>query len=159
MTDVTAVAITEFVAADQGAVRALILDGLEEHWGQLEPGLNADVEDLGGSYRDGTILVARVADRIVGVGVVVPVHGDAVGEVKRMSVARDLRRSGIGTALLEEMVAIGHRRDWRALVLETTATWTDAIALYEHFGFVFTHAVDGAFGRDAYFRLALPRDR
>ena len=157
MTGAVAVSIGELGATDRDAVRALILDGLEEHWGQLEPGLNADVDDLAGAYRDGTVLVARVAARIVGVGVVVPVHGDAVGEVKRMSVARDLRRSGIATALLQEMVAIGTRRGWRALVLETTATWSDAVALYEHFGFAFMHFEDGEFGRDIHFRLDLTR--
>jgi hypothetical protein len=41
----------------------------------------------------------------------------------------------------------------RALVLETTATWTDAVGLYEAFGFTLTHYEDGQFGRDAYFRL------
>jgi ribosomal protein S18 acetylase RimI-like enzyme len=155
VTGAAEVSIAEFEASDQGAVRELILDGLEEHWGQLDAGLNPDVDDLARAYKDGTVLVARVAGRIVGAGVVVPLHGDAVGEVKRMSVARDLRRSGVATALLEEMVAIAVRRGWRALVLETTATWTDAVALYERFGFELTHYEDGEFGRDVHFRLDL----
>ena len=40
-------------------------------------------------------------------------------------------------------------------MLETTATWTDAVQFYERFGFELTHYEDGAFGRDAYFRLDL----
>jgi ribosomal protein S18 acetylase RimI-like enzyme len=44
-------------------------------------------------------------------------------------------------------------------VLETTASWTDAVGLYVRFGFTLTHYEDGEFGRDAWFRLEIgPRD-
>ena len=41
-------------------------------------------------------------------------------------------------------------------MLETTATWHEAIALYTAFGFQFSHEADGTFGTDAYFFLDLP---
>jgi putative acetyltransferase len=149
--------IAELHPDDQAAVRRLILDGLEEHWGVLDAALNPDLDDLTASYEHGLVLVARRDGAIVGAGAVVPVSADE-GEVKRMSVARDQRRTGVASSLLRAMVAIGARRGWRALVLETTATWTDAVGLYEHFGFTLTHYEDGEFGRDAYFRLDLPSD-
>ncbi len=147
--------IAEFHPDDQAAVRRLILDGLEEHWGVLDAALNPDLEDIAASYEHGLVLVARRDGVVVGAGAVVPISADE-GEVKRMSVARDQRRTGVASTLLRAMAAIGSRRGWRALVLETTATWTDAVGLYEHFGFTLTHHEDGEFGRDAYFRLELP---
>jgi GNAT superfamily N-acetyltransferase len=150
-------AIAVFRPADQDAVRRLILDGLEDHWGALDDGLNPDLDDLAGSYAAGTVLVARRSSRIVGAAAVMPVGADE-GEVKRMSVARDQRRTGVGSALLAELVAWAVRRGWHALVLETTATWADAVGLYEAFGFDLTHYEDGEFGRDAYFRLDIAPD-
>ena len=149
-----ALEIVPFGPDDQAAVRQLILDGLEEHWGGLDPALNPDVSDIAASYAHGAVLVARRDGRIVGAGALVPAGSDR-GEVKRMSVARDQRRTGVATALLREMVPIGVPRGWSALVLETTAAWTDAVGLYRHIGFTLTHYEDGDFGRDAYFRLEL----
>jgi GNAT superfamily N-acetyltransferase len=144
--------IAVFRPSDQDDVRRLILEGLEDHWGVLDDGLNLDLEDLAASYAHGMVLVARLDARIVGAAAVVPSASDE-GEVKRMSVARDQRRTGVATALLRDMVAIGVRSGWRALVLETTADWTDAVGLYQRFGFMLTHHEEGEFGRDAFFRL------
>lgn len=146
--------VDPFRPEDQAEVRQLILDGLEEHWGSIDPALNPDLDDITATYGHGSILVARVTDRIVGVGVVVPL-ASSEGEVKRMSVARDHRRTGVASAVLRELVAIGKERGWRALILETTAAWTDAVQFYRSFGFALTHYDEGRFGRDAYFRLDL----
>jgi ribosomal protein S18 acetylase RimI-like enzyme len=143
--------------ADQDAVRRLILDGLEDHWGVLDEGLNPDLDDLARSYASGTVLVARRAGVIVGAAAVVPVGVDK-GEVKRMSVARSQRRTGVASGLLHALIAFGFERGWRALVLETTAASTDAVGLYLAFGFTLTHYEDGEFGRDAYFRLEITPD-
>jgi ribosomal protein S18 acetylase RimI-like enzyme len=151
---VSALEIAAFESRDQDAVRALILDGLEGHWGTIDPGLNPDLDDIATSYRAGRVLVARRDGRVVGAGAVVPV-GAREGEVKRLGVAREQRRSGIATALLREMVAFAADTGWHALVLETTASWTDAVGLYETFGFTLTHYDDGEFGRDAWFRLEI----
>ena len=146
--------ITPFRPEDQAAVRRLILDGLEEHWGGLDDGLNPDLDDLATTYADGSILVARIDDRIVGVGILVP-GGNDEGEVKRMSVAREHRRRGVASAVLRELVSIARRQGWSAVILETTATWTDAVQFYEHFGFTLTHYDHGTFGRNANFHLPL----
>ena len=87
----------------------------------------------------------------------VEIAADAVApgeaEVKRMSVARELRRQGIGAALLRELIAIAAPRGWRVVRLETTAEWKDAVGFYSAFGFELTHYEDGPFCRDAHFRL------
>ncbi|MGZ4754843.1 MAG: GNAT family N-acetyltransferase [Acidimicrobiia bacterium] len=148
--------IREFEPSDQDAVRSLILDGLAERWGGLDPLLNRDLDDIATTYAEAAVLVARVADRIVGVGMLVPV-APRDGEIKRMAVARDRRRAGIGTELLRGLVAVAERNGWDAVRLETTATWTDAVRLYERFGFEVTHYEDGRFSRDVHFELNLSR--
>lgn len=69
MTDVR---IDRFAPEDQAGVRALVLDGLRERWGSLEPGLNRDLDDIGHAYSSGLVLVARFGDRIVGCRRVAP---------------------------------------------------------------------------------------
>ena len=148
----SALSIGRFGARDQDAVRALILDGLAEHWGALDPSLNPDLRDIAACYRNGTVLVARRDGAIVGAGAVVPTSGSE-GEVKRLGVARAHRRTGVASALLRALVAVAVDARWSALVLETSVDWEDAVGLYLHFGFTLTHYEDGAFGRDAWFRL------
>ena len=137
------------------AVRSLILDGLVEHWGTIDPALNRDLDDLGGSP-DRAVLVATDEHRIVGTGSIVR-REDRCAEIVRMSVAHDHRRSGIGQLLIEELVATARRWTVARVVLETTAEWTDVVHFYERSGFTLTHFADGPFGRDAWFELSSGR--
>jgi GNAT superfamily N-acetyltransferase len=148
------VAVEVYRDDDRDAARAVVLAGLEEHWGALDPDLNRDVDDLGAAYADGTVVVARVDGAVVGVGVVVPA-GPAEAEVKRMSVLRAHRRRGIASAVLTALVEIARRWGCHAVVLETTTSWTDAVAFYRGCGFVHTHDETGTFGSDSWFRLDL----
>ena len=145
--------ITRFTPADQEAVRALVLGGLRERWGRLDPSLNGDLDDIGRAYPDAVVRVARLDDRIVGTGIL-KVRSDA-GELMRMSVAGDVRRLGIGRALVDEFVAIARQLGLSRLVLETTAEWVDAVTFYERCGFTITHDEIGRFGRDLYLALEL----
>ena len=43
---------------NEDAVRSLILDGLQEHWGSVDPTLNPDLDDLAATYAAGRVLVA-----------------------------------------------------------------------------------------------------
>jgi GNAT superfamily N-acetyltransferase len=144
--------IDRFRSNDQDAVRQLILDGLEEHWGTLDPQLNSDLEDIETNFGNGTVLVARDENRIVGVGAIVPI-APGEGEVKRMSVAQEWRRKGIGSDLLRALLAAAEQQGWSVVRLETTADWEDAVGFYSTFGFELTHFEDGPFCRDAHFRL------
>ena len=111
-----------FQPADQQEVRALVLAGLAEHWGVLDPHKNPDLEDIGRSYADGVFLVALTAGRIVACGALVfrpNLPGDTA-EIVRMSVAAGMRRTGIGRLVLDSLCAEARRRGIRRLVLETT---------------------------------------
>jgi len=145
--------------SDRDAVRTLILDGLREHWGTIDPTLNRDVDDLGATEHDRVTLVAtdggQDGGRVVGTGTVVR-RDDRCAEIIRMSVASAHRRAGVGRLLVEALVAVARQWSVERVVLETTASWTDVMHFYERSGFTVTHFADGDFGRDAWFELELP---
>lgn len=150
MNDLT---IERFRPADQPAARALILAGLEEHWGALDPALNPDLNDIATSYSDGVFLVARLArlnGQLVGTGALIP-ETEGVGRIARMSVAKSHRRLGIGTRILHELLGEARRQGYRKVVLETTETWDDAISFYLRNGFSIIARHDG----DMHFEMNL----
>ena len=142
--------IREFRPVDQEAARAVILAGLEEHWGVLDLTLNSDVDDLAGSYADGCVLVAEWGGELVGTGVL-SVEPGGIGRIQRMSVARSARRRGIATSLLRALEDEARRRGYPRLVLETTSTWQDAIGFYAANGYQPVDERDG----DTHFVKAL----
>jgi len=156
-------ASTDFVVrelrhGDGAAVRSLVLAGLAEHWGSVDPSLNPDLDDLASAYPGSRTLVAVDPDgTIVGTGTLVP-RGDGVAEVVRMSVTTRLRGTGVGRLVLDALTAVALARGVERMVLETTASWTATVAFYERCGLRLTHYADGDFGRDAWFerRLAPP---
>jgi putative acetyltransferase len=135
---------------EQDAVRSLILGGLAEHWGTVDPDLNRDLDDLATVYSDGTVLVASDGADVVGTGTVIPRDGGAA-EIVRMSVARSYRRTGLGRRLVEELVETALGWGVEEIVLETSANWTEVVEFYERCGFTPTHFETGEFGRDAWF--------
>jgi ribosomal protein S18 acetylase RimI-like enzyme len=135
---------------DQAEVRELVLAGLAEHWGTLDPARNPDLEDMLASYPGGTTLVARRNGRVVATGTLVP-RTNGVAEIVRMSVAADLRRQGLGGRVLEELLDRARAAGFRKIILETTSAWTEVIAFYRKNGFRITHRERG----DTYFALEL----
>ncbi len=144
------VVIVPFQPEHQTDVKRLILEGLTEHWGQLDATKNPDLNDIGATYAQATFLVAWWHGSIVGTGALLPRSAQRAAIV-RMSVAASLRRHGIGSCLLQHLVAHAQARGYRRLVLETTATWQDVIAFYQQYGFQITHYCDG----NVYFVLDL----
>ena len=149
------ISIEPFESRDQEAVQSLILAGLAEHWGEVDPGLNPDLSDIAVSYRDATFLVARLDGRIVGCGALVP-RSDRTAEIVRMSVASECRRQGIGKEILARLCLEARQSGHRRIVLETTASWDGVIRFYERFGFRVTHRRPGRFGGEVHFALEEP---
>jgi GNAT superfamily N-acetyltransferase len=148
----TALLIQPFQPEDQAEAKALILEGLGERWGSIDPERNPDLNDIGSAYAGAVFLVGCLGGRIVATGALVPRGG--VAEIVRMSVARDLRRQGIGSALLRRLLEEARAAGLQKIILETTSTWADAIAFYKRHGFRPTHVRGG----DTYFALDLPTD-
>ena len=148
MPDSPEITLRTFKPADQSAVKDLILAGLAEHWGTLDPSKNPDLDDIASSYAGSDFLVARHLTRIIGTGALVP-RANGTAEVVRMSVAADWRRQGIGRMILQALVDHARQNGFQHIILETTETWQEVIAFYLRFGFRITHYQDG----DVYFEL------
>jgi len=142
--------IEVFRPRDQPTVKALILEGLAEHWGHLDAHKNPDLEDIVGSYKDGHFLVGWVDGQLVGCGALLP-HSGRAAQIVRMSVAKPFRRRSVGRQILQALIAEAKQRGHRQVVLETTSTWQEVIAFYLQAGFLITHQRDG----DTYFVLEL----
>ena len=150
MEQTSTITIMPFQPENQVGVKTLILAGLAEHWGVLDPSLNPDLNDIRSSYKDAIFLVAWQQARIIGTGALVP-RSIQTAEIVRMSVAADMRRQGIASQILQKLCQQARTAGFERLVLETTETWDDAIGFYQHFGFRVTHYLDG----DVYFVLDL----
>lgn len=142
--------IRSFQPGDQRDARDLILAGMVEHWGFLNPNLNLDLNDIAASYAEGLFLVASQKGKIVGTGALIPRAKDTA-EIMRMSVASSLRRSGLGTAILQRLCDYARNIGIQKLILETTSTWHEVVDFYLKFGFQITHQKDD----DTYFCLEL----
>ena len=144
------ITIRPFRSEDQAAAQALILAGLEEHWGYLDPTKNPDLDDIASTYAHATFLVAWQGDVLIGTGALIR-DGDGVARIVRMSVAKRARRRGIGTLILCHLCEQARALGYRQIVLETTSTWKGAVAFYERNGFQVIGSRDG----DTHFVLDL----
>ncbi|RPI78274.1 MAG: N-acetyltransferase, partial [Chloroflexi bacterium] len=132
----------------QADAKELILAGLEEHWGVLDPTKNPDLDDIAASYAGEIFILAKRNGKIVGTGAVVQ-EDEQTGRVVRMSVTKEMRRYGIGSRILEALCTAAQKRGYKRLVLETTTGWQDAEAFYQRFGFKIT----GYAGEDTNFEF------
>lgn len=130
------VTIRPFRPEDQQTVRALVLAGLGDHFGQIDETKNPDLDDITANYvsRGARVVVAEIDGVTVGAGTLVE-EGPGVGRLVRMSVARDQRGRGIGRQLVTHLLDEARRRGYRRVVVETTDDWQDAIGLYRACGF------------------------
>jgi putative acetyltransferase len=144
------ITISPFQPSDQPTAKALILAGLVDHWGFLDPTKNPDLNDIAVSYVNAIFLVARLDGKIIGTGALVP-RSEGIAEIVRMSVDKEIRRQGLGRLILQALVTQARTAGVQHIILETTETWDDVIAFYLNFGFHITHHQDG----DVYFALDL----
>jgi len=144
------ITILPFQSEYQAEVKNLVLAGLAEHWGTLDPTKNPDLNDISRTYANGIFLVAWQNNQIIGTGALLPMSSDTA-EIVRMSVAAGMRRKGIGRKILQDLCERAKNDGYKRLVLETTETWNEVIEFYKQFGFQITHYLDG----DIYFALDL----
>lgn len=144
--------LRHFAPADQDAVRALVLAGLADHFGELDPTLNHDLDDIAANYvdRGAEVIVAERDGRIIGAGTLMR-ESPGVGRLVRMSVAREARGQGLGKRLVRHFIEIARARGDHRLLAETNDDWRDAIALYRACGFQDDHVANG----EAHFSLDL----
>jgi GNAT superfamily N-acetyltransferase len=148
---VTDLRFEELGPHNQHEARGLILAGLAEHWGSVDPTLNPELDDMVQSYGHGrTVVVRGAAGTVVGTATILPRPGNRA-EILRMSVATEVRRQGLGRRMVTELLATA--RQWGAdcVVLETTSAWSEVVQFYLSCGFAITHTEAGDFGDDTWF--------
>ena len=152
MPDESTILLRPYTAADAQAMRALVLQGLGDHFGTIDETLNPDLDDITRVYHDAgaAIVIAERAGEIVGCGILVDEPPDA-GRLVRMSVRDDQRGQGLGKRLVRALIDEARTRNHARVVCETTDDWHDAIGLYRACGF----DEIGRWGGDAHFELRL----
>jgi ribosomal protein S18 acetylase RimI-like enzyme len=128
--------IRPFQTPDQAAVRALILAGLAEHFGVLDPTLNHDLEDIQSNYldQDECFLVVFDGKKLIGTGALIN-EAPGTGRIVRMSVAAHRRRQGLAHRLVQELISKATELGYTKIVVETNDDWLEAIRLYQRCGF------------------------
>jgi ribosomal protein S18 acetylase RimI-like enzyme len=127
--------IRPFAPTDQTAARALILEGLREHWGWLDPSLNPDLDDIDTNYitPGHVFFVAKSGQALAGTGAL-KIDGDS-GQIVRLSVRPQWRRRGVGRTLVIALLEAARARGLVRVWIETNDDWRDAIGLYQCCGF------------------------
>jgi GNAT superfamily N-acetyltransferase len=111
----------------------LILRGLGEHFGEVNEGLNPDLDDIGATFAQGCFVVGWAGDSLVGTGGFLP-RSESIAQIQRVSVVLELRREGIGSAIVAHLLDVARARGLERVILETTETWTGVISFYERLG-------------------------
>ncbi len=129
-------AIRPFRPTDQSAVKDLVLNGLDEHFGWIDPARNPDLDDIQQMivHTGGYFVVVEKDEEIVGTGALLE-EAPGVGRLARMSVKPDERKQGVGQAVVAHLRETAVARQYHTLLVETNHDWDDAIRLYQRCGF------------------------
>ena len=136
------VEINPFGIAYQEQARDFILCGLSERWGELDETANPDIDDIDASYGSDNFFIAICDGRLVGTGGL-SAESSSVVRIVRMWIQKDLRRSGIGTRIMQHLLNQARLKKYSRVVLETTSTWSDTISFYQKHGFEIEEYRDG----------------
>jgi len=113
-----------------------LISELDAHlWQQPYPQESRHAFSVEKLVREGVVFfIAYVAGQPAACGGL-KVFGQAYGEVKRMYVRPSYRGLGLGKAILQHLAEVAQGRQVNVLRLETGIYQTEAIGLYERFGF------------------------
>ncbi|MBA4495408.1 GNAT family N-acetyltransferase [Paenactinomyces guangxiensis] len=127
----------------QEKAKELILQGLEEHFGLIDPTLNSDLDEIVVNYiqKGHIFLIGCDKEGLVCTGALVR-EDQTAGRIVRMSVRSDRRRRGYGKKMLEKLESAAIQRGMETLILETNKDWTGSIHFYQSIGFIPYHTDD-----------------
>lgn len=133
------VIIRGFRKEDTRAVRRLYTDGLTG--GKIaDNDTGLDMDDVQGAYMSNPgshFWVAQSKEKpgeIVGM-IGVQQHEEGTGEIRRLRVAQEQRRKGIGSALVEQALRFCEQHNYLKITLDTYMEQEPAIKLFEKFRF------------------------
>ncbi|WP_019416152.1 GNAT family N-acetyltransferase [Paenisporosarcina sp. TG20] len=116
--------------------RKLILKGLEERFGFIDPAYNPDLINIIKSYsQKGQVFLIGVYDnRVVCTGAV-SCEEAGVGRIERMSVKKECRRLGLAKLMIQCLELSAKQEGYHKVVLETNNNWQSAIEFYNKNGY------------------------
>ena len=124
--------------SDSDEIAQLVYEVLAEYGLEPDPAeTDADLRDIEASYllRGGVFRVLEEQDgAIVGAYGLYPIDGE-VCELRKMYLPKAYRGRGFGKMLLEDALAKARELGFARVVLETASVLTEAIGLYESYGF------------------------
>ena len=129
--------IRSYQPADEKACRMLYREGLlGGHLAENDTGL--DIDDIESAYMQtpgNHFWVAAIENgRIAGM-IGVQHHEEGIGEIRRLRVAMDVRRRGIGSKLVETALQFCADQQYLKITLDTFVDREPAIKLFEKFRF------------------------
>ena len=136
-------------------IEALVKEAFHEYAlsiGQMEAG---PFDYLADAISEGRVYVYTTLHHIRGVIVLAPERDPTRLILQLIAVAKDEQGQGIGTALMEGVLALGRRHFAKYVELWTAAHRTELVAFYSRLGFVVTRVGPPAHGRDAFPRVTM----
>jgi GNAT superfamily N-acetyltransferase len=135
--------VRDFNVEDQEAARELVLRGLGEHFGWIDPSQNPDLDDIFAAYpaSGNRFLVAIFGDEIMAAGGLL-FESKGVGRIVRLSVKPEYRGHGVGQEIVLRLVHIAQKDGIQRLNAETNLDWYPAISLYKRCGFAELYSDD-----------------
>jgi putative acetyltransferase len=148
------VAIRSIHPADNPALAAIVRNSLAE-FGANKPGTvfyDPTTDDLYALFQTpgSAYFVAEKNGRILGGGGIFPSKGLPEGtcELVKMYLAPEARKQGLGRQLIQLCIDQAKQLSYRKMYLETLPELSQAVRVYEKFGF---HYLDGPLGNTGHF--------
>lgn len=124
--------IQEVTKTIEEQARILVLKGLKERFGFIDPSYNPDLRNILESYSQpgAVFLVALYKNQVICTGAV-SFEQSGIGRVGRMSVLKEFRRTGVAKRMIHCLEAWAKAAGYQQLVLETNNDWQSAIEFYK----------------------------
>jgi len=135
-----------FTKEYQKQAKELILQGIEEYVGKLEPGFNKDIDNIEESFKGHVFLVVLEKDKIIGTGGLL--LGGEESQIVRVSVKKEYRKQGLGKRIVDELISYAVENGCKRVIVETSNDWDTAVNFYLKYGFEIMYYKDG----DIYFK-------
>lgn len=113
--------------------RELVLKGLEERFGFIDPAYNPDLKSILNSYsQEGAVFLVGIYDCQVICTGAISYEASGVGRVERMSVIKEYRRVGVAKIMMDCLEVWAKLEGYQQLVLETNNNWHSAVEFYKN---------------------------
>ena len=129
----SSIKIIPFTNEYQSEAKELILQGIEEYVGKLEPGFNEDLDNIEKSFKGHIFLLVLEENKVIGTGGLL-LEGET-SQIVRVSVKREYRKQGIGKRIVDELINYARIYGCKTVMVETSRDWTRAVNFYIKYGF------------------------